>query len=153
MPMPRKLAISRKFEKKPMYRTSEGTQRISSSSTKSSVPLVRTRRVRFPRSRSITPAPETAPGRGPVDIGATVSGLGTCYGPAAEGRFSAAGPEANGEAKVLAVRGLVVGRLDLVLFLELVLDVVAGTGARARANGATDDRARRAGDRTTDDRP
>ena len=51
-PMPRKLAISRKFEKNPMYRTSDGIQRISSSSTNSSVPLVRTRRVRLPRRRA-----------------------------------------------------------------------------------------------------
>jgi hypothetical protein len=32
-PMPKKLAISRKFEKKPMYLTLAGTQRMSSSST------------------------------------------------------------------------------------------------------------------------
>ena len=68
MPMPRKLAISRKFEKKPMYRTSDGIQRMSSSSTKSSVPLVRTRRVRLPRRRSNAPARGPAPGPGPVDI-------------------------------------------------------------------------------------
>ena len=52
MPMPRKLAISRKFEKKPMYLTSAGIQRISRSSTKRSVPLVRTSRTRLPRRSS-----------------------------------------------------------------------------------------------------
>ena len=56
MPMPRKLAISRKFEKKPMYRTSDGIHRMSSSSTNRSVPLVRTRRVRLPPSKPETPA-------------------------------------------------------------------------------------------------
>ena len=42
--MPRKLAISRKFLKKPMYLTFAGTQRMSSSSTKRMAKLVRNSR-------------------------------------------------------------------------------------------------------------
>ena len=56
IPMPRKLAIRRKLEKKPMYRTSDGIHRMSSSSTNRSVPLVRTSRVRLPPSSPNTPA-------------------------------------------------------------------------------------------------
>ena len=77
MPMPRKLAISRKFEKKPMYRTSAGIQRMSSSSTKRIVLLTRTRRVRLPRRRSNGSNERgcgSDPGSGPVDISGTVAG-------------------------------------------------------------------------------
>ena len=42
--MPKKLAISRKFEKKPMYLTFAGTQRMSSSSTNRIAKLVRNSR-------------------------------------------------------------------------------------------------------------
>ncbi len=72
MPIPRKLAIRVKFEKNPRYRTSDGIHRISSSSTNSSVPLVRTRRVRLPRKPSKRPPSGSEPGRGPVVITRTV---------------------------------------------------------------------------------
>ena len=52
-PMPRKLAISRKLLKKPMYLTFAGIQRMSSSSTKRMRELVRNSRTGFrPSARS-----------------------------------------------------------------------------------------------------
>src|SRR3954464_10774371 len=112
---------------------------MSSSSTKSNVPLVRTRRARSPRRRSRAPAPGTAPGRGPVDIRATVAGVRACYGPAAEGRVSAAGAKSTGNSEFLAVRVLpLAGRAASHLVVEIValggvLGMVAGPCARAGA--------------------
>ena len=60
-PMPRKLAISRKLLKKPMYRTFAGIQRMSSSSTNRSVALVRKSRTRGsarPSTRKRTRGPK-----------------------------------------------------------------------------------------------
>jgi hypothetical protein len=52
-PIPRKLAMSRKLLKNPMYRTVAGIHRMSSSSTNRSVALVRTSRTRVSCRRVI----------------------------------------------------------------------------------------------------
>src|SRR5437870_12630285 len=95
---------------------------MSSSSMKSSAPLVRTRRVRFPRRRSTAPAHGTAPGRGPVDIGATVAGA----------RFQPRGGSRTRLRREKRCRRPLGAATRLALrFLDLVLDVVAGADGLA----------------------
>jgi hypothetical protein len=57
--MPRKLAMSRKLLKKPTYVTLAGIQRMSRSSTKRRVALVRSNRTPFPEREASTPDRET----------------------------------------------------------------------------------------------